>query len=289
MKIAICSKHDLAGNLALNKLVHALAPRHEIHVILSDYVLKAERENQFASCLLTHERDLPVEVFFPYLDQEVPPDGTAACLTIDALAAKYRISVQHWGRARSAQAIDGMRLLSPDLILSCRYDYIFPGKILRMPRLGAYGMHPGMLPQIQGLCGPFRAMQMGHTHSGCTLFRIDEGIDSGPIVEIGWAKIDYNRSLLWNFVQTYFAGIEVLLRHMPALEHGRPLDGTIQDDSLRRYHGYPSEKEFAEFVAGGGALVTREDYLELLSLYLPEAMHDRRMDDLRRLAASSGC
>jgi hypothetical protein len=289
LKIIICAKHDLAGNLALNRLVRILAPRHEIHVILSDYVLKAERENPLAGCLLKYERDMPLECIFPWLDKEFPSGSPAACQTVAGLAATYGISMELWGRPRSPQAIDGMRRLAPDLILSCRYDYIFPDEIIRIPRFGTYGLHPGILPQIQGLCGPFRAMQMRHSRTGCTLFHIDQGIDSGPVVDIGWHDIDYSRSLLWNFVQTYFAGIDIFARHLPILECGERLPEKTQNASDRCYFRYPTEEEFSQFLAEDGALVDLDDYLELLCLYLPKGMRDDRMKALKSLVTGGGC
>jgi hypothetical protein len=289
LKIAICAKHDLAGNLALNRLVRTLAGRHEIHVILSDHVLKAERKNPLAGCLLEHERDMPLECIFPWLDTQFPCGCLDAYQTVSGLAATYGISFELWGRARTPLAVADMRRLAPDLIISCRYDYIFPDEIIRIPRLGAYGLHPGVLPQIQGLCGPFRAMQMGHARAGCTLFHIDEGIDSGAIVDIGWSDIDYSRSLLWNFVGTYFAGIDVLNRHLPLLEQGTRLTGTVQNTSERQYFCYPSEDEFKTFLSAGGALVNLRDYLELLSLYLPKGTQDQRMKELATLVTSGNC
>ncbi len=282
MKIVICSKHDLAGNLALNRLVGMLAPRHEVHVVLSDLVLKAERQNPLAGFLLEHERDLPVERIFPWLDSLFPQGSRARCQTAAGLAATQGISVERWGNPRTPQAVAAMRRLAPDLILSCRYDYILPEEILRIPRLGAYGLHPGQLPEIRGLCGPFQAMRMGHPKSGCTLFHIDPEIDSGPVVDIGWAEIDYSRSLLWNFVQTYFAGTDAFLLHLQVLEGGQRLPGAIQDKSAQRYFCYPTEAEFRSFIADDGKLVDQEDYLELLSLYLPDGRQDPRIPELER-------
>lgn len=289
MKIVICAKNDLAGNLALNILVRALAPHHELHIILSDYVLKAERKNPTAAYLVKYEHDFPLERFYPFLEQHVPAENSATCLTAAGLSAAFQLPVHHWGRARSKEVIEGIRLIAPDLILSCRYDYIFPDEILEIPPQGAYGMHPGMLPQIQGLCAPFWAMLQGHEHSGCTFFQIDNDIDSGPVVEIGWTPIDYSRSLLWNFVQTYFAGVATFLRHLPTIVQGDHLQAHSQDASARRYYGYPTETDFKQFQKKGNTIVSKKDYLEMLSWYLPGGMDDPFMPEVERLCPSTGC
>lgn len=287
MKIVICGKHDLAGNLALNRLVNILAPRHEVHVVLSDLVLKAERQNPLAGLLLKHERDLPVANLYPWLDSMFPRGSHAAFQTPAGLAATHGVQVELWGCPRTPQAVEAMLRLAPDLILSCRYDYILPEEMLRIPRLGAYGLHPGQLPQIRGLCGPFQAMRMRHERSGCTLFHIDPEIDNGAIVDIGWTEIDYSRCLLWNFVQTYFAGTETFRRHLPTLEAGQLLPGSLQDKSAQRYFCYPTEAEFDRFLADDGNLVDQQDYLDLLSLYLPHGRQDALMPELERLVTAA--
>ncbi len=289
MKIVICTKRDLAGNLALNRLVRALAPRHSVHVVLSDYVLKAERANLLAACLLNHERDMPLELFYPYLDDRFPEGSTAEYQTFSGISKKFDVPVELWGRASRPETAAAMRDLAPDVILSCRYDFIFREDIISIPRLGIYGMHPGVLPQIQGLCGPFRAMQMRHARSGCTVFHIDPGIDSGDVVDVGWADIQYDRSLLWNFVQTYFAGIEAFLRHLPVLEQEERLPGTPQDKTQEQYFGYPTEDEFRQFAENGGRLIDMDDYRQLLSLYLPQGLDDPCLPEMEDLLNPSGC
>jgi hypothetical protein len=101
--------------------------------------------------------------------------------------------------------------------------------------------------------------------------------------------IDYSKSLLWNFVHTYFSGIEIFFRYLPMLANEKRLPGKFQEDTERHYYGYPSEIEFREFIDSGGALVSNKDFLELLSSYLPGGLSDPRLtalEDLLRPLAS---
>ena len=42
--------------------------------------------------------------------------------------------------------------------------------------------HPALLPSFPGMCGPQDALAYGVKVTGCTLFFVDEGIDTGPII-----------------------------------------------------------------------------------------------------------
>ena len=288
MKIVVCAKKDLAGCVALNRLLAGIAPRHDVFVVLSDYILDAECSNDHAATLVAHERGMVLEHILPWLEARFPNGNAALCQTYAGLKKRYGIAMELWGAMRSPASRQAMRKLAPDVIISCRYDYVIPDEVIDMPRLGTYGMHPGALPDLQGLCSPYRAMELGHARSGCTLFHLDAGLDTGPIVEIGWWPINYQRSLLWNFVHTYFAGIDTLLRHLPTLEAGRKLTTHAQSSEGRKYFSYPTEDEFSRFIQKGGHLVLPQDYCEVLSWFLPQGLSDPFMPDLRALVSSLG-
>jgi phosphoribosylglycinamide formyltransferase-1 len=62
-----------------------------------------------------------------------------------------------------------MRLLSPAFIAA------YPRRILNI--------HPSLLPAFPGLEAQRRALEHGVRVAGCTVHLVDEGLDSGPIVE----------------------------------------------------------------------------------------------------------
>ena len=289
MKIVVCAKKDLAGCVALNRLLTGLVARHEVFVVLSDYVLDAECSNAYAASLVAHERSMVLDHILPWLEARFPKGNDAQCQTYLGLQQHHNIRMEQWGPMKSAQSRQRMRELSPDVVISCRYDYVIPQEVIDMPGLGTYGMHPGALPDLQGLCSPFRAMEHKHARSGCTLFHLDAGLDTGPIVEIGWWPIDYGRCLLWNFVHTYFAGIDTLLRHLPQLESGQELTTYAQRPEGRQYFSYPTEEEFRRFTKKVAPLVWSQDYHEVLSWFLPGGLADAAMPELRAMVESLPC
>lgn len=60
-------------------------------------------------------------------------------------------------------------------LLSARFVTAYPQRILNI--------HPSLLPAFPGLGAQGQALEYGAKVSGCTVHLVDEGLDSGPIVE----------------------------------------------------------------------------------------------------------
>ncbi|MGE3277310.1 MAG: formyl transferase [Vicinamibacterales bacterium] len=73
--------------------------------------------------------------------------------------------------------------LDPD-VLVVHSGAIIPAGILRLPRTRlTIGGHPGLTPRYRGSHSAFWALAAGRPHDvGCTVFLLDEGIDTGGIV-----------------------------------------------------------------------------------------------------------
>lgn len=266
MKIVVCVKLDLEGNIALNRLAPALGA-HELSIILSDKVTRIERQVRQSAEFLFYERDLLVDHLFPLLDRIPPPCTQAENLTFHQLAERHRCPLRLIRDINAPDSEAYLRELRPDVILSVRYDLIFKPNVIRIPRCGIYNIHPGELPRYRGVYAPFRAMLQREEFAGCTLHRVDEQIDGGPVVGIRRLRIDPSRSVLWHMAHLYPLGIELFLDLLPRLEQEGALPASPQDESQMRYYTFPTAAEFQELVDRGGSLIDPGDYLELLAAY----------------------
>lgn len=71
---------------------------------------------------------------------------------------------------------------NPHILISYRCPYIIPIDIISTIPLGAYNIHPSLLPKYRGL-NPWEEIFAKHeTESGVTIHKITEVIDGGPIV-----------------------------------------------------------------------------------------------------------
>jgi len=59
---------------------------------------------------------------------------------------------------------------------------ILPEAVFKLPRLGTVNIHASLLPKFRGPAPIQRAIAAGEKETGITIFRIDEGIDTGNVI-----------------------------------------------------------------------------------------------------------
>ncbi len=69
-----------------------------------------------------------------------------------------------------------------DAAVVVAYGLILPAPILDAPRFGCLNIHPSLLPRWRGAAPIQRAIMAGDAETGVTIMKLDEGLDSGPIL-----------------------------------------------------------------------------------------------------------
>ena len=87
-------------------------------------------------------------------------------------------SREHWDRAMS----DTVAAFEPDLVVLAGFMKLVGEEFL--DRFGGriVNTHPALSPSFPGMTGPAEALEYGVKVTGATLFVVDAGVDSGPIV-----------------------------------------------------------------------------------------------------------
>lgn len=279
MRFLLLSKADIQGNINLNNLLPLLTATHEVRVLLSDFLLPAERGHRLANYITYHDRDFILNKFFPLVDHlhkqnALQPD--VRLHTFDALSRTYQLSVQIIPHQTWKSFLEREILTyRPHIILSCRHDYILTSTMLNGAQYGAYNMHSGPLPAYRGPQAPFWAMYNHLEKTACTLHRMITKIDAGNIIAQPEVPLDYSHSVFWNRLQIYQEGINAFSRLLPELQK-YPLPGTPQDQSRKGYFGVPTPQELEQFESRGHQLVNYKEYEELLLQYLPKGYPSSR-------------
>jgi len=95
--------------------------------------------------------------------------------TFVAKVADYT-SREHWDRALS----DKVAAFEPDLVVSAGFMKLLSPDFLE--RFLTLNTHPALCPAFPGMHGPRDALEHGVKVTGATLFVVDAGVDTGPIV-----------------------------------------------------------------------------------------------------------
>ena len=74
------------------------------------------------------------------------------------------------------------RALDADLAVVAAYGLILPKPILEAPKGGCVNVHASLLPRWRGAAPIHRAILAGDEVSGVTIMRMDEGLDTGPML-----------------------------------------------------------------------------------------------------------
>ncbi len=113
------------------------------------------------------------------------PAGRKQVLTptpVAELAAARRLATRTPASLRDEAVLAELRAVEAELIVLADYGRIIPAAVLALPRHGALNLHPSLLPRHRGAAPVQAAILAGDASTGVTLMRMDEGLDTGPIV-----------------------------------------------------------------------------------------------------------
>ena len=91
--------------------------------------------------------------------------------------------------------LEKLEEFKPDLIVLAGYMRILPPFIVNRFPYRIVNIHPALLPAFPGLNAIERAYKAGCKITGITIHYVDEGVDSGPIIEQAALRIRDGESL----------------------------------------------------------------------------------------------
>ena len=118
------------------------------------------------------------------------------------------------------EGFEAIRNQEPDVLAVVAYGEILPGEVLALPRVAPVNVHFSLLPALRGADPVRRAILEGMKETGVTTMRMDEGMDTGPILLQAAEPIrdDDDGGSLGERLATL--GGELLVRTLDGLESG---------------------------------------------------------------------
>jgi methionyl-tRNA formyltransferase len=86
------------------------------------------------------------------------------------------------GNLKKSDVLEAYAATKPDLGVMAFVTHILPERVLDLPARGTIQYHPSLLPRHRGISSMHWAIRQGETKTGLTIFWVDKGIDTGPIL-----------------------------------------------------------------------------------------------------------
>jgi methionyl-tRNA formyltransferase len=97
-------------------------------------------------------------------------------------AAKAGLQVLQPERPTGDVFLTSLRRLEPDLGVVVAYGHILRRDLLTLPPRGMINVHASLLPRLRGAAPVQYAILEGHSVTGVSIMRMEEGLDSGPVL-----------------------------------------------------------------------------------------------------------
>ena len=147
------------------------------------------------------------------------------------------------------ESVKSIKKYDPDLLVSILGNQIFKESIIDLAPKGCLNLHTALLPKYRGLMPTFWVMKNDEEYTGVSVFFVDEGIDSGPIVVQEKVKIG-NKTQEELIKHTKKIGMESIAKAVDLIEKDQ-VNLIENNDTEKSYYSFPERKDVIDFVSKG--------------------------------------
>lgn len=155
--------------------------------------------------------------------REAKPAGRGRKLTpspVQEIAEAQGIEVRTPKGFKKKEAREAFAALNVDAAIVVAYGVILPKEVLDAPRLGCFNLHASLLPRWRGAAPIQRAIMAGDKLTGVQVMRMEEGLDTGPVLLSGTVEIRSDDTAASLHDRLSVAGAQLLPQFLSALERG---------------------------------------------------------------------
>ena len=134
-------------------------------------------------------------------------------------------------------------------MISILGNQIFKDPIINLAPRGCINLHTALLPKYRGLLPTFWVLKNNEYYTGVSVFFVDAGIDSGPIIVQKVIEIG-NKTQEELIVYTKRLGMEAIALAVDLIHHDRVtlINNDIENQS---YYSFPTKEDVKIFLQQG--------------------------------------
>ena len=122
----------------------------------------------------------------------------------------------------------------PEVIVVAAFGQLLPASVLELPPYGSINVHASLLPRYRGAAPISAAILDGEPVTGITIMRMDEGLDTGPILTQAECPISPDETTASLTAKLAELGAQLLIEALDGWLEGA-IEAQSQDDSAATY------------------------------------------------------
>jgi methionyl-tRNA formyltransferase len=155
-------------------------------------------------------------------------------------------------RVSASEAIVQLSEWTPDVIVVAAFGQILRRPVLEIPAMGCVNVHASLLPRWRGAAPVAHAILAGDEESGVTIIKMDEGLDTGPILAQESTTIEVDDTAETLGARLAEMGAQLLVEVLPPYLEGdldprpQPHEGVTYAPRLQKTDGEIDWSQSAE-------------------------------------------
>jgi methionyl-tRNA formyltransferase len=154
---------------------------------------------------------------------------------VKAIAIRHSLDVRQPATLKPEREWGPIVAMKLDVLVVAAYGLLVPAPMLAWPRHGCINIHASLLPRWRGAAPVERALLAGDPETGISIMRMDEGLDTGPVISRYRLPIEPRETAGALRARLAMLGASAIVETLARLDRGEPIDAQAQDPSAASY------------------------------------------------------
>jgi methionyl-tRNA formyltransferase len=139
---------------------------------------------------------------------------------------------------------------NPDLLISVAGNQIFKQPLIDLAPKGCINLHTALLPKYRGIMPSFWVLKNNEKETGVSVFFVDKGIDSGPILVQKHIPITSDMTQAQLIKLSKKIGIDAIIEAIDLIQRG-VYTLILNPDEEKTYYSFPDRQDVKDFYKSG--------------------------------------
>ena len=140
---------------------------------------------------------------------------------VEEFSRKKKLNIRNPINLNNDEELKIFKDLRPDVVVVVAYGQIIPKKFLEISKFGFINIHASLLPKWRGAAPIQRAIMNGEKKIGVSIMKIEEKLDSGPVLSSEEIKLNHNLTYGEIEPKLSILGASLLIKTLQKLKNGK--------------------------------------------------------------------